>query len=85
MEELRDLNLEGNDWIGMKMNSKIKQEWRKRNLNEVQECNRQQDKGNGFFHRKITTDFEAEKRRVIQNIKKLRLQTNHYRARASRS
>lgn len=56
MEELRDLNLEGNDWIEMKMNSKIKQEWRKRNLNEVHEYNRQEN-GNNFFHRKITTDF----------------------------
>ena len=55
VEELKDLNLEGNDWIGIKMNSKIKKEWRKRNQNEVKEY-----KGNNnniFFHRKLTTDF----------------------------
>jgi hypothetical protein len=55
VEELKDLNLEGNDWIEMKMNSKIKKEWKKRNQNEVKEY--KGNSNNTFFHRKLTTDF----------------------------
>jgi hypothetical protein len=35
-EELRDLNLEGNNWIEMKMNTKIKQQWRRQNQNKME-------------------------------------------------